>query len=130
LPISSSVHQNGNDNPMYVKPRQGHIALAKTEVLVLNDWGVRALDAGMRADLLEIIDDRAAGKATIITTRLSIDDWHGWIGDATIADATSIGLCSACSESTSVATRCAAPRAGSERLRPTEPFHTPPQTRT
>lgn len=62
-------------------------ALAKTDVLVLDDWGVSALDATMRADLLEIIDDRAAHKATIVTTQLPIDHWHGWIGDATIADA-------------------------------------------
>ena len=40
-----------------------------------------------RADLLEIIDDRAANKATIITSQLPIDHWHAWIGDATIADA-------------------------------------------
>lgn len=63
------------------------LALAKTDVLVLDDWGVSVLDASMRADLLEIIDDRAAHKATIITTQLPIDHWHGWIGDATVADA-------------------------------------------
>jgi len=61
--------------------------LAKTDVLVLDDWGVSAVDATMRSDLLEIIDDRAAHKATIITTQLPIDHWHGWIGDATVADA-------------------------------------------
>lgn len=63
------------------------VSLAKTEVLVLDDWGVCALDPGMRADLLEVIDDRAASKATVITTQLPVDHWHGWIGDATIADA-------------------------------------------
>ena len=63
------------------------LTLAKTDVLVLDDWGVSVLDASMRADLLEIIDDRAAHKATIITTQLPIDHWHGWIGDATVADA-------------------------------------------
>jgi DNA replication protein DnaC len=31
---------------------------------------------------MEIIDDRAALKATIIRTQLPIDHWHGWIGDA------------------------------------------------
>ena len=62
-------------------------ALAKTDVLVLDDWGVSALDASMRADMLEIIDDRAAHKATLITTQLPIDHWHGWVGDATVADA-------------------------------------------
>ena len=40
-----------------------------------------------RSDLLEIIDDRSASKATIITSQLPIDHWHAWIGDVTIADA-------------------------------------------
>lgn len=34
-----------------------------------------------------MIDDRAAGKATIVTNQLPIEHWHGWIGDETIADA-------------------------------------------
>jgi DNA replication protein DnaC len=63
------------------------IQLAKTEVVILDDWAVTSLDASTRADLLEIIDDRAAHKATIITTQLPVDHWHAWIGDATIADA-------------------------------------------
>ena len=62
-------------------------ALAKTDVLVLDDWGVAAVDTTMRSDLLEIIDDRAAHKATSLTTQLPIDHWHGWLGDATVADA-------------------------------------------
>ena len=45
------------------------------------------IDSQTRADLLEIIDDRAANKATIITSQLPIDHWHAWIGDATMADA-------------------------------------------
>ncbi len=63
------------------------IALAKTEVVILDDWGLTNLDAATRADLLEIVDDRATQKATIITTQLPVDHWHAWIGDATIADA-------------------------------------------
>ena len=63
------------------------IQLAKTEVLVLDDWGMSGIDAQTRADLLEIIDDRAASKATIITSQLPIEHWHAWVGDATIADA-------------------------------------------
>lgn len=61
--------------------------LAKTDVLLLDDWGMAALDSQTRADLLEIIDDRAASRATIITSQLPIEHWHAWIGDATIADA-------------------------------------------
>ena len=62
------------------------IQLAKTDVLLLDDWGMAGIDSQTRADLLEIIDDRAANKATI-TSQLPIEHWHAWIGDATIADA-------------------------------------------
>ncbi|MDR0780685.1 MAG: IS21-like element helper ATPase IstB [Pseudomonadales bacterium] len=63
------------------------VQLAKTDVLVLDDWGMGALDAATRSDLLEIIDDRVAGRATIIASQLPIEHWHAWIGDATLADA-------------------------------------------
>ena len=63
------------------------INLAKTDVLILDDWGLGNLEQGTRSDLLEIIDDRAANKATIITSQLPIEHWHAWIGDGTIADA-------------------------------------------
>ncbi len=63
------------------------IQLAKVDVLLLDDWGMGALDAATRSDLLEIIDDRAAQRATIITSQLPVEHWHAWIGDATIADA-------------------------------------------
>lgn len=58
-----------------------------TDVLLLDDWGMAAMDSQTRADLLEIIDDRASHRATIITSQLPIDHWHEWIGDPTIADA-------------------------------------------
>ena len=51
------------------------------------DWGMAGIDSQTRADLLEIVDVRAANKATIITIQLPIEPWHAWIGDATIADA-------------------------------------------
>jgi len=63
------------------------LQLAKTDVLVLDDWGMAALDSQTRADLLEIIDDRAGTRATVITSQLPIEHWHAWVGDATIADA-------------------------------------------
>ncbi len=45
------------------------------------------LEPGTFDSVLEIIDDRAAHKATIITSQLPAEHWHTWIGDATIADA-------------------------------------------
>lgn len=61
--------------------------LARTDVLILDDWGTGSIDATTRADLLEVIDDRAGQRATILTHQLPVEHWHGWIGDATIADA-------------------------------------------
>ena len=61
--------------------------LAKTNVLLLDDWGMAALVVQARSELLEIIDDRLVNKATIITSQLPIAHWHAWVGDATIADA-------------------------------------------
>lgn len=61
--------------------------LKNTAVLLLDDWGMAAMDSQTRADLLEIIDDRANQRATIITSQLPIEHWHEWIGDQTVADA-------------------------------------------
>lgn len=60
------------------------VLLSATEV---DDWALQALDAYGREDLLEIIDDRAEQRATIIAAQLPPDHWHGWINEATIADA-------------------------------------------
>ena len=62
-------------------------AVARTDVLLLDDWGLAALDGPTRADLMEIIDDRAGTRATLVTSQLPVEHWHAWIGDATVADA-------------------------------------------
>jgi DNA replication protein DnaC len=62
-------------------------AVARTDVLVLDDWGMASLDGPTRSDLMEIIDDRAGTRPTLVTSQLPIEHWHAWIGDATVADA-------------------------------------------
>lgn len=61
--------------------------LAKTQILILDDWAVSPLTDQQRRDLLEIMDDRYQHSSTIITSQLPIDHWHENIGDATLADA-------------------------------------------
>jgi DNA replication protein DnaC len=61
--------------------------LARIDVLILDDWGLTPLDQTARHDLLEVIDDRVGIRATIITSQLPIDHWHGWLNDPTLADA-------------------------------------------
>ena len=61
--------------------------LAKFDVLLLDDWGMRPLSAQARHDLLEVIDDRAGRGSTILTSQLPTGLWHDHIGDPTVADA-------------------------------------------
>jgi len=62
-------------------------SLAKTSVLVLDDWGLSKLTAEQRRDMLEVLEDRHGARSTIVTSQLPIDNWHGSIGDSTLADA-------------------------------------------
>ena len=61
--------------------------LAKTSVLILDDWGLGSLTAEQRRDLLEILEDRHGSRSTIVTSQVPIDKWHDVIGDPTLADA-------------------------------------------
>lgn len=61
--------------------------LAKTHVLILDDWGLDPLTAPQRRDLLELLDDRHGRQSTIATSQLPIEHWHKTIGDATLGDA-------------------------------------------
>lgn len=61
--------------------------LAKTPVLVLDDWGLIALSTQDRADLLEILDDRLNAHSTVICSQLPVDTWHAYLGEPTLADA-------------------------------------------
>lgn len=61
--------------------------LAKTHVLVLDDFGLAPLTDPQRRDLLEIIEDRHGLRSTIITAQLPVNTWHETIGEPTIADA-------------------------------------------
>jgi len=61
--------------------------LAHTDVLILDDWGLVPVSVAESRDLLEVIDDRAQARSTVIASQLPIETWHGVIGDATVADA-------------------------------------------
>ncbi len=62
-------------------------SLAKTELLILDDWGLAPLSAQHRHDLLEIIEDRHARRSTIVTSQLPVEKWHDHLADPTLADA-------------------------------------------
>lgn len=61
--------------------------LAKTDVLILDDFGLSPLTDEQRRDLLEILDDRHDKRSTIVTSQVPIKLWHETIGNETLADA-------------------------------------------
>ncbi|MDB4224798.1 IS21-like element helper ATPase IstB [Granulosicoccus sp.] len=61
--------------------------LAKTDLVVLDDWGLEKLNLSQRNDVLELMEDRHGSRSTLITSQVPITQWHDAIGDATLADA-------------------------------------------
>ena len=59
---------------------------ARTDVLVLDDWGLAHLGAQDRRDLLEILEDRYGSRSTVVTSQLPVKSWYDSIGDPTLAD--------------------------------------------
>jgi DNA replication protein DnaC len=62
-------------------------AWARVEVLVLDDFAMQQLTNQQAADLLEVIEDRAQRRSTVVTSQLPVKLWHELLGDPTVADA-------------------------------------------
>ena len=63
------------------------ISFAKTDLLILDDWGFTKLTNEQRQDLLEILEDRHGLRSTLVASQLPTDNWHEIIGNPTLADA-------------------------------------------
>jgi len=61
--------------------------LARLDLLAIDDWLLAPLRDSERRDLMEVIEDRAERRSTLIASQLPITDWHGVIGDPNQADA-------------------------------------------
>jgi DNA replication protein DnaC len=61
--------------------------LARTRLLILDDWAMAKLTADQRRDLMEVVDDRHGRGSTIVATQIPLERWHEQIGDPTYADA-------------------------------------------
>lgn len=61
--------------------------LARTDLLILDDFGLKPLPQQERHDLLELIEDRHGLRSTLITSQLPINAWHEYLNDPTVADA-------------------------------------------
>lgn len=61
--------------------------LARTQLLLLDDFGLAPLTDSERRDFLEVLEDRYGRRATLLTSQLPFDHWHTAVGDSTFADA-------------------------------------------
>ena len=61
--------------------------LQSQDVLILDDFGLQALDGQNRITLLEIIEDRHNNGSIIVTSQIPVQGWYDIIGEKTIADA-------------------------------------------
>ena len=61
--------------------------ISRAELLILDDFGLTHLEQQQRMDMMEIIEDRHATRATIIASQLPVAKWYDIIGENTIADA-------------------------------------------
>jgi len=61
--------------------------IARTPLLILDDFGLQPLTPDMRLTLLQILEDRFAKGATIVTSQLPVNKWYEYINEPTLADA-------------------------------------------
>ncbi len=61
--------------------------IAKTDLLILDDFGMKSFNNNQRMMLMEIIEDRHGRASTIITSQHPVKNWYDIIGEATLADA-------------------------------------------
>ena len=67
--------------------RRRLFALAKVDLLILDDWGLFPLTAEQSRDFLDILDDRYDRRSTMVLTQTPVELWHAMMPDPTIADA-------------------------------------------
>lgn len=60
---------------------------AKTNLLVIDDWGLERLNHEQSLDLLELFEDRYGLRSTMVAAQIPVDKWHETISDPTLADA-------------------------------------------
>lgn len=61
--------------------------ISKTDLLIIDDFGLVNLDQHQRLDMMEIIEDRHIKASTVIASQLQVASWYDVIGEDTTADA-------------------------------------------
>ena len=61
--------------------------LAKTQLLILDGWGLMPMNDETRRDILKVLDTRHNLLSRLVTSQLPVDTWHDYLGEPTLADA-------------------------------------------
>lgn len=61
--------------------------IKRTQLLILDDFGLQSFDKQRREILMDIIDERYNLSSTIISSQIPVSAWYDLIGEGTIADA-------------------------------------------
>lgn len=61
--------------------------IAKTHVIVIDDWGLSSLTDQEQRDFLEILEDRHGIHSTIISSQVPLEHWHELMENPTLSDA-------------------------------------------
>ena len=61
--------------------------LGKTQLLILDEFGLYPMTSDQRRDFSEIVEDRAQRRSILVTSQLDSNIWHDAFGDPTLADA-------------------------------------------
>ena len=62
-------------------------ALLRTDLLILDDFGIVPVTQEGLRDMLEILEDRYDRRSTIVTSQVPVKRWHESLADPTMADA-------------------------------------------
>lgn len=59
----------------------------KTNVIILDDFGLSPIDESARQDIFEITEDRYGQGSMILTSQLPPEKWHAYLGGGMLGDA-------------------------------------------
>ncbi len=59
----------------------------KTDLIVLDDWGLERMNQRQGLMILELLEDRYNVRSTIVASQIPPENWHETIKDPTVADA-------------------------------------------
>lgn len=63
------------------------MVIEKTDLLILDDFGLSAFDNQARQALMDIIESKYDQTSIIVSSQIPVASWHELIGEGTIADA-------------------------------------------